>query len=435
MLLSHQQLRQQVGWMLLLFKSVIYNNNMTYVNDLIKVNGDFSSTDKARDYAINPVWKNYDALWAFVSASQEEIGKTVYEHTSNLIQNVRDIDTCGLHQLYSIAKELDVEQIFSYDLAYPVELEEIMNTLSVGRSFELTSGYILHDRTLSGIYDSIGITLSSIQYYDITGGITISGNFTSTGIVTGDVIIDDDYISGFVEPIIKNNLTENSIFLGSGNYDNVSLEEHAYKTSLIYQGFMDDIYYNPNSIWTSSTSAEIVNYCTHILRNICIRASYQRETLKTIAQKHAMIGSTNAIEKLIGEYILRSFTKKDDWRLYVEPSGSMKPQKLNDAYEMEQYLPSINDVANPNFDVRVVEYWDNTEYMNISAESPLICGVTGYAETSGTTSYIDISGNLITGTVADLTPIYGEGLCGYMITGGNARFWRSEEHTSELQSH
>ena len=425
---------------------------MTYTNSLMKVNGDFSSTEKAREYSINPVWKDYDSLWAFVSASQEEVGAVVYEHIANLVQNVRDIDTCGLHQLYSIAKELDVEQIFSYDLAYPVELEEIMNTLSIGRSFELTSGYILHNDTLSAIYDSIGVTTSSIQYYDISGDITTSATYDTTALITGSIILDDDYISGFIEPVIKNNLTEYA------NYDDdtiqpwteadisiFSQEFSAYidrseieqleaggklsrrkLMALQYQGFMDDIYYDPTSGYNSTTSGKIVDYCTHILRNICVRASYQRETLKTIAQKHAMIGSTNAIEKLISEYILRSFTKKDDWRLYVEPSGSLKPQKLNDASEMEDNLPHIYDIANPNFDVRVVEYWDNTEYMNISAESPLVCGVTGYSLTYDTTSYIDISGNLITGTVSGLTPDYGTGLCGYMVTGGNNRFWEGE---------
>ena len=35
---------------------------MTYTSDLIKVNGDFSSTEKAKTYAINPVWQNYVTL-------------------------------------------------------------------------------------------------------------------------------------------------------------------------------------------------------------------------------------------------------------------------------------------------------------------------------------------------------------------------------------
>ena len=469
--------------------------------DLIKVNGDFSSTNKAIDYAINPVWQNYTALWEFVSASQEGIGKVIYEHIANLVQNVRDIDTCGLHQLYSIAQELDVEDIFSYDLAYPSELEEIMNTLSISRSYNIISGYVLHNETLQDMYSSIGTTPSNIEYYDISGNITLSSSFATTGIGTdmwsevnenyytstpttssriqmsntqnietgtrlrftdtlgpyyvqctnvstnsyidisgypltanislleyadNKLILEDDtYLSGFIEHIIQQNLIKNSTFLGVGAYNNIQLEESAYKRSLEYQGFMDDIYYNPQSIWDSSTSAEIISYCTHILRNICIRASYQRETLKTIAQKHAMIGSTRAIEKLIGEYILRSFTKKENWRLYVEPSGALKPQELNDAYKMEESLPSISSIFN-TFDVKVIEAWDNSESMNISAESPLLCGITGYTPTTSITSTIDLSGNIVTGTITGESPVYAQGLCGYVVTGGNSRFWEGE---------
>ena len=501
---------------------------MVYTNDLVKVNGNFSSTQKAIDYTINPEWQNRDALWAFVSASQEGIGKVIYEHISNLVQNVRDIDTCGLHQLYSIAQELDVDQIFSYDLQYPVDLEELMNNLSTQRSFTVVSGYILDNYTLDDIYHTVGTDVTQEQYYDLSGNITLSEYATSTGTIyslpwqsvnpnyysefaTNNIILmsntsnftsgmiakvtdslnniyygqcnyiqddtfinvigttlpssgiiqkleysdniininDNDYITGFLEPLLYHHLdtyanysektdttwTEQQIDTFyqefSGVVDRNELDYLAQAGQLStraiiakqYQGFMDDIYYDPSTVYSETTSAEIIEYCTHVLRNICVRASYQRETLKTIAQKHAMIGSTHALEKLIAEYILRSFTKKEGWRLYVEPDGTTT--EVQNAYQMESYLPPLASIYG-QFDTKVIEYWDNTEYMNISAESPYICGVTGYTDVVETTSMIDISGNLLTGNVTGSVPVYSEGLCGYIVTGGNTRFWEGE---------
>lgn len=381
------------------------------MTELYKVNGKFSTTDKAKEYVVNPEWKSYQDIWDLVSGSTEGVGKIFYEHISNFVQNIRDIDTCGLHQLYSIANELNVQQIFSYDLQYPVELEELMNTLSTNRSFTVTTGYVLHNDTLAEIYSDIGLS--------VTGG--VSGELTS------NIIYDSDYITGFLEPAIRTHLVEKSTYLGDGGYLTTALAANAYDESLKYQGFMDDIYSDPQSEWSSATSADIIEECTHFLRNVCVRASYQRETLKTIAQKHAMIGSTRAIEKLISEYIMRSYTKRSDWRVYVAPSGGVSNSvDMANAYYLEQILPTISDV-NSYFNVDVVEYWDKTEYMNISAESPYACGIIGYSSSFEISSWIDTDGNILTAQIPITVPQYAaNGLCGYVVTGGNLRFWEGE---------
>lgn len=122
-------------------------NNLNYptytnpYNNLQKINGDFQFTEQIKDYAMNPIWKGqYSSLWNTVSGAAEEIGQVVYEHIANYVQNIDDIDTCGLDRLYSIAKELDVEHVFSYNLQYPPELGDIMDLLSIGKSYLLTSG-------------------------------------------------------------------------------------------------------------------------------------------------------------------------------------------------------------------------------------------------------------------------------------------------------
>lgn len=409
--------------------------------DLIKINGDFGFSNKLRNYAINPVWiDEYKELWELISGGTETIGQTVYEHISNYVQNIRDIDTAGLHQLYSMAKELDVERIFSYDLSYPADLEELMNNLSVQKSYLITTGYVYNASTLKNIYSdsSLSSSVTSITPTQFSGWIETSGIITGrTGIeenvrfftnsqidtLTSTIVVfDDNYINNFIEPTIYKNLSANA---------SIPLTSIQSGVALRYQGFMDDIYSDPASEWNAETSGAILTECTHILRNIVLKASYQRETLKTIAQKHAMIGSTRAIKKIIGEYIQRSFTKKSDWRLWIEPSGSTKPNSVNRAYKMEQILPTIS-IPDPYFYVDVIEYWDGTEYMNISAASELVNGITGYQNEQVITAQINLNGDYITGYVTSAIPQYGRGLCGFVVTGGNSRFWEGDSLTDSI---
>lgn len=388
-----------------------YPTYQTPYNQLLKLNEDFKFTEKLREYAMNPVWKDeYSTLWTIVSGSSENMGRTVYEHIANYVQNVSDIDTCGLSQLYSIATELDVADIFSYNLQYPVGLERLMNLLSIGRSYLLTSGYVLEDATLDSMYTSL------------------SG-------ISGD-ISDSDYISGILEPVLSGHLTY---------YANFSTSDPSLSgTAEDYRGFMDDIYSDPASEYGVTTSALIIDECTHVLRNICIKASYQRETLKTIARKHAMIGTNRAVEKIVAEYILRSFTKKSDWRLHVIPSGDTAAPGINSQYVLEQYVPHISGISN-YFNIDVIEYYDTTEYLNISAHTPPVCGTVGYTTGTMVSSIVTTEGYIETGEYYTTgIPVY-DIVSASMVQGGNSRFWEGDmlydnitdsEHTcAEVESY
>jgi hypothetical protein len=431
-------------------------------NCLTKINSQFPFTEKLKEYAINPEWQDRDALWAFVSASSEGIGEILYERSKNFVQNVRDIDTCSLHALYSMAAEMDIDNIFNYELAYPPCLEQIMNLLSTNKSYLLTTGYLLEENCIEKLYENLGTDAATV-----TG--LVSGQILGTPSVTGATyleddsnnlliysdgsygvniyITDEDYINNFMEPLIKNCLIENTRFVAYKDYEpeftsgcvlipglsganknpypTPEIEAEVYRISQEYIGFIDDITYDPDIVWSESTSAELIDEATHILRNIAIKSSYYRDILKDTIQRYAMIGSTRAIEKLMYEYILRSFTKQEDWRYWVAPSGYLKPKSINENFEMEQLLPTVAsmvDGINP-MNISVIEYWDYTEYMNISAESPLVCGITGYETVSGVSSILDLSGNILTATITGSEPIWGEGTCGYVLTGGNERYW------------
>ena len=402
----------------------------TFSGQLTKKNSNISISDKARQYALNEIWQNQDTIWSFLSAAVDGVGASIYERIANYVQNVKDIDRCGIDELHSIAHELDSSSIHLKHVSYPIPLQPLMDIFSVDKNVFLTSGAMLDD---SSLVDITGyLKRDTVEYFDIVTGL-LSGSSLSADILSSSVILDIDYLTGFIEPYLSAHLISYATYSGEGTYGNLLLQDEAEKNADIYIGFMDSIYSNPASEWGETTSGEIIEECTHTLRNICVSTVYDRIRLKEIAQTNALIGTSEILEKVSVDYILRALTKRGDWNFYVKPSGALESASVNDAYELEQARPGISDI-NTYFSVDVVEYYDNTEYLNISAASPFVNGITGYAALSSTSAYLDISGNYIETDIVDATgqSLYGEGLCGYIVTGGNARYWEGDAHSDNL---
>ena len=394
-----------------------------------RTNTDFNFGLKAKEYAINPDWQSQYASWHFVSGACNGIGKIVYESITNFVQNIKDIDLCDINSLQSIAKELDVLDVDTIQLAYPYDLYEMMNILSVNRCYDLTSGTILSDKTISGIHEILGTEVSALS--------TV-GSVTGIQSLSSNIIIDNDYITGFIENSISALLVEKCsypISPSSNNVDNSNIYQYKLQEYNDYVGFLDSIYTNPSIIWSSITSGDIIDECSHTLRNICIKTSYDRDRLKKVARNYAMIGSNQVVSKIIKEYFLFNMTKNEDWRVYTYPTGSIDgipvPQSVSANAQIQQALPSIKDI-NDYFEVDVVEYMDTTEYMNISAASPWTSAITGYESKMVPISWLDISGNLCSEVVIDLsgTPLYGPPYP--MVTGGNPRFWEGGSNDESI---
>jgi hypothetical protein len=105
-------------------------------------------------------------------------------------------------------------------------------------------------------------------------------------------------------------------------------------------------------------SGTMLQNATYFLRNAALSIYYQRENLKTILQKHSLIGTERLIATLIEEYILRNFVNYDQRRYRNIPAlSSVNPAMVSGL--------TIN--ANVGTTINVVEYLDITEYMNLSA--------------------------------------------------------------------
>jgi hypothetical protein len=102
-------------------------------------------------------------------------------------------------------------------------------------------------------------------------------------------------------------------------------------------------------------SGHLITNTVHMLRNIILNTSYQRDYLKQIAQKTALIGAEQIITSLLSEYITRNFRSPEFWRLF-------KFDNTDNAI-----LSAILDVSGLQGQIEVLEYFDATEYMNLSS--------------------------------------------------------------------
>lgn len=178
---------------------------------------------------------------------------------------------------------------------------------------------------------------------------------------------------------------------------------------------------------------------TKILRTICTKASLMRDIFKYVAQKHAVVGTATAIQKVLQEYILRSYTNKSDWRFDVNSLSSVDG---NSPSALESELPFLTEFAairngvessattiKDNFKINIVEYKDSTEYFNVSTQSAINYVVTGnQTQTVGHRQVISSNFDIVSTPITASVPLYGAS--GYVIpetARKNERYWESTD--------
>lgn len=151
------------------------------------------------------------------------------------------------------------------------------------------------------------------------------------------------------------------------------------------------------------------------MADFTIAIMVRRDLLKKLSYRYAQIGSNDNLKKTIKSYIARNYTKRDnDWKMIS-----------NAAISNDVFLPTLNDLAE-NFDVDIDEYYDNTDYLNISAESARkMKADTVIVDVAS--AYIDASGN-IASTYVQMDKIEYTPTDEPLISGGNERFWETNAY-------
>ena len=123
-----------------------------------------------------------------------------------------------------------------------------------------------------------------------------------------------------------------------------------------------DVYPDDHVLSGTAVSGDMITNTVHLLRNTCLQISYGRDYLKQVAQKHAIIGTASVITNIIKEHLYRQFSPSSLWR-YHSFEDPINPV-LSAKFVIDGLDPSISNV-------KVIEYLDTTEYMNISAHTDL----------------------------------------------------------------
>jgi len=207
------------------------------VNRMAKQNENFDMTAALESYAFQPVINQSPELWdpfmstivGTVSSQTNAIGKRIYEKTSEFISNNVNVDTCDISNLFSYAKEYNVNlnDYASSNLLinYPADLSRLVNLFSIkksllwGRRIQYNTNfqdrYNLNDNTLS-----MGAAISA-YIEDKTTGNNLGPLLTNESVLSGN----DDYC-------VAKELFSNTYKLVPTNLDSVTANSFALSTIL-----------------------------------------------------------------------------------------------------------------------------------------------------------------------------------------------------------
>lgn len=128
-----------------------------------KNSNDFNYVDTLASFVVNRNFRRgYDSLksgnrtnetyvWETLSAIGDIVGDTVYQNVLNYIDNVSNIDTCGIKALRSIAKTIGVKYaILDQFQECPQEVMDLIDIFSVNRRFYADREFVSSE-TLSGM--------------------------------------------------------------------------------------------------------------------------------------------------------------------------------------------------------------------------------------------------------------------------------------------
>lgn len=154
--------------------------------DIRKINENFDGVNKIRNITLQNNIKNNDILFNNIIApiagtldnDPLTIGTAVYEKISNFVGNQGDIDTCNIHQLYSLHQLINLP-IDDHQLEYPSDVQRILDLLSLNLTkLKPTRSKFANDFQKVNI-NSSGVNIGKLldtSTYMVTAGVDIVVN-------------------------------------------------------------------------------------------------------------------------------------------------------------------------------------------------------------------------------------------------------------------
>jgi hypothetical protein len=325
------------------------------IDSVLRKNGDFAFADNLKELIINNYFKEQDNLWEFFDTASDKFAQILYESVANMMENITDIDLCTLEDLNNIALMLNVSNTSLFSLPFPDEFITLIDTYSVNKEYVLYGRHSTTDiETVFGIDDFDRNNPDHAE--QVNSGYMSELVDTSFKEVFLNLLYDptsEDGIEtiGFLELIVPDEFltTEYDYLVGvrDGTVDRLSDSDHY---ALLNDGDMLDV-------------------ASKFMRNFCIRVLFFRENLKSIAQKNSILGTQKIIEKMLTEYVIQGYSNIEDFGFHVplKTQEEVLAQGVNnDSFRSwTRFLNTVVDLGSL-LDVEVVEYYDTTEYMNIT---------------------------------------------------------------------
>lgn len=141
-------------------------------SDIKTAGSGFSFTGSLADLTINDKWvdgynsivddtvepNSYTSLWAAISSGTEESGNTFYKAIRNYIDEIGNIDTCGVDALRNYASILGVKsEYLDLNISFPVEIKNLVEVLSVNPAY-------LYNKATDGSNDTLVLSNSILHY-------------------------------------------------------------------------------------------------------------------------------------------------------------------------------------------------------------------------------------------------------------------------------
>lgn len=394
------------------------------IDSVVRKNGDFAIADKLKELIINSYFKDQDRLWSFFETASDGFSQVLYESIVNMMENTSDIDLCTLYDLKQIATLLNVKNLSMFDIPFTDELTTLIDTYSVNKEYVLYGRHSTTDiETVFGIDD---FNKNNLEHIDQ---------------------VNSSYISDLVDVSFK------EVFLNM-LYDPTSDEgiEHISLLELIVPDeYLDSDYEYVVGVRDGTTdrlsdsahyailnNGNMVEIATKFMRNFCIKVLFFRENLKSITQKNAILGTQKIIEKMLMEHVIRGYSNIEDFGFYVPVKTEDEILDIginNDSFKSwTRFLNSVNDLGSL-LDIEVVEYYDNTEYMNIGPSARpfrtnLIPITEEYSE-----PYLNASGQISYKDPVTRIIGYNEVTSSeYAKPEGSDRFWETDSHDTDNES-
>lgn len=338
-----------------------YNENEKLKIDSVKrKNGDFAFVDNLKQLVVNDYFKNQDNLWEFFETASDSFVQILYEGVANMMENVSDIDLCTITDLKNIADMLDVEDLSLFSIPWSDELESLIDTYSVNKEYVLYGKHSLTD---------LETVFGTRSFDDPDFG------------VDDREIINNSYLSGLVDVSFKEVLinmlydpTSDKGIEHIGLLELVVPSEYLGEDYEYVAGVRDGTTDRLNDIdhYNVLNDGEMLEIGSKFCRNYCVKVLFLRETLKSITQKNSMLGTQQVIEKMLTEYVIKEYSNVEELGFFVTSKSEEEILELgvsNDPFRSwTKFLKNIGDLGSL-LNIEVVEYYDNTEYMNITPSS------------------------------------------------------------------